>query len=348
MATVGETIPAEDLKGITLERHLRNEERKHPGARGVFTRLVSQICLAAKIVNAEVNKAGLVEILGLTGKTNVQGEEVQKLDEYANEVIRRALDHTGTVSAMASEEMEAPYLVPGSFVDDGQYVVVYDPLDGSSNIDVNVSIGSIFSILRRRSPDGGPATIDDFLQKGSEQLCAGYVIYGSSTMLVYTTGNGVNGFTLDPSVGEFFLSHPNIQIPKRGKIYSINEGNSVYWFDEVARYIRHLKSEDKASGRPYSGRYIGSLVADFHRNLLKGGVFLYPGDKKSKSGKLRLIYECNPMAFIVEQAGGASSDGAQRTLDIVPEKLHQRVPLVIGSREDVAEAERFLQGKAVV
>ena len=347
MPAVSEIFPAEDVKGITLERHLRNEERKHPGARGVFTRLVNQICLAAKIINAEVNKAGLVEILGLTGKTNVQGEEVQKLDEYANVVIRRALDHTGTVSAMASEEMDEPYLVPGKFVDDGQYVVVYDPLDGSSNIDVNVSIGSIFSILRRRSPHDGPATLEDFLQRGSEQLCAGYIIYGSSTMLVYTTGNGVNGFTLDPSVGEFFLSHPDIKIPRRGKIYSINEGNSGYWFDEVSRYISHLKREDKASGRPYSGRYIGSMVADFHRNLLKGGIFLYPGDKKSKSGKLRLIYECNPMAFIVEQAGGASSDGARRTLDILPEELHQRVPLVIGSREDVAEAERFLQGKAI-
>jgi len=340
------TSPAEDLKGVTLERYIRSEELKHPGARGFFSRLVSQICLAAKIINAEVNKAGLVEILGLTGKKNIQGEEVQKLDEYANEVFRRALDHTGYVSALASEEMDEPYLIPGDFVDDGQYVVVYDPLDGSSNIDVNVSIGSIFSILRRRSPGNGPTTMEDFLQPGAAQLCAGYVIYGSSTMLVYTSGRGVHGFTLDPSVGEFFLSHPDIQIPPRGRIYSINEGNSAYWHDEVARYIAHLKAEDKASGRPYSGRYIGSLVADFHRNLLKGGVFLYPGDKKSKTGKLRLLYECNPMAFIVEQAGGAATDGTRRILEIQPGKLHQRVPLVIGSRDDVAEATRFLQGEA--
>jgi fructose-1,6-bisphosphatase I len=346
MAAVTETSPAENLRGITLERHLRNEELKHPRARGIFTRLVSQICLAAKIINAEVNKAGLVEILGLTGAKNVQGEEVQKLDEYANEVIRRALDHTGYVSALASEEMDEPYLIPGKLVDEGHYVVVYDPLDGSSNIDVNVSIGSIFSILHRRSPGGGPTALEDFLQPGTAQICAGYVIYGSSTMLVYTTGNGVNGFTLDPSVGEFFLSHPDIKIPARGKIYSINEGNSGYWHDEVARYVAHLKTEDKASGRPYSGRYIGSLVADFHRNLLKGGVFLYPGDKKSKSGKLRLLYECNPMAFIVEQAGGAASDGGRRIMEIRPEKLHQRTPLVIGSRDDVEEAVRFLSGKA--
>ena len=343
--TTAATHPAEELKGATLERYLRSEELKHPSARGVFTRLVSQICLAAKIVNAEVNKAGLVQILGLTGKKNIQGEEVQKLDEYANEVIRRALDHTGSVSALASEEMEEPYIIPGEFVEDGQYVVVYDPLDGSSNIDVNVSIGSIFSILRRCS-SGGPVQVEDFLQPGTEQLCAGYVIYGSSTMLVYTTGNGVHGFTLDPSVGEFFLSHPDIKVPTRGKIYSVNEGNSAYWFDEVARYVRHLKAEDKASGRPYSGRYIGSLVADFHRNLLKGGIFLYPGDKRSPSGKLRLLYECNPMAFIVEQAGGAASDGKGRILEAQPAKPHQRTPRFIGSRDDVAEALDFLSGKA--
>ena len=339
------TTPAQQTKGITLERHIRDEERKHPGARGVFTRLVSQISLASKIVNAEVNKAGLVEILGLTGHTNIQGEEVQKLDVYANEVFRRALDHTGPVAALASEEMEDPYIVPGELLDEGQYVVVYDPLDGSSNIDVNVSIGSIFSILRRPTKSG-PARLEDFLQPGTKQLCAGYIIYGSSTMLVYTTGNGVNGFTLDPSVGEFFLSHPDIQIPPRGKIYSINEGNSATWDERVSRYVAHLKKEDKAAGRPYSARYIGSLVADFHRNLLKGGIFLYPGDKKSPSGKLRLLYECSPMAFIVEQAGGAASDGKGRILEIQPAKLHQRTPLVIGSREDVAEALRFLSGEA--
>ncbi|MEE9257165.1 MAG: class 1 fructose-bisphosphatase [bacterium] len=330
-------------KGTTLERHISETERAHPGARGIFTRLVSQISLAARIINAEVNKAGLVDILGLTGHTNVQGEKVQKLDEYADNVLRRALDHTGTVAAMASEEMEDPYLVPSPMVNGGEYVVVYDPLDGSSNIDVNVSIGTIFSILRRRST-GPEAEMSDFLQPGSEQLCAGYIIYGSSTMLVYTTGDGVNGFTFDPSVGEFFLSHPGIQIPARGKIYSINEGNSSKWEDGVKRYIAHLKEPDKASGRPYTARYIGSLVADFHRNLLKGGIFLYPGDKENPNGKLRLLYECNPMSFIVEEAGGRASDGKRRIREIAPEKLHQRVPLIIGSREDVEEAERFFAG----
>ena len=330
-----------NFKGMTLERHIREEERNHPGARGLFTRLVTQITLAAKIINAEVNKAGLVDILGLTGEVNVQGEEVQKLDEYANDVLRRALDHTGSVAALASEEMEEVYVVPGKYVEGGEYVVLYDPLDGSSNIDVNVSIGSIFSILRRRGGNG-PTQVDDFLQPGIEQICAGYVIYGSSTMLVYTTGNGVDGFTLDPSVGEFFLSHPDIRIPERGKIYSINEGNSSKWDESTSRYITYLKEEDAESGRPYSGRYIGSLVADFHRNLLKGGIFLYPGDKKNPSGKLRLLYECNPMSFIVEQAGGAASDGHQRIMEIQPEKLHQRVPFIVGSKRDVADATRFM------
>ena len=235
MSPQAATAEAELEKGITLERHVKEEERKFPQARGVFTTLISQISLAAKIINAEVNKAGLVEILGLTGHTNIQGEKVQKLDTYADEVLRRALDHHGSVAALASEEMDDPYIVSGDYLDDGEYVVVYDPLDGSSNIDVNVSIGSIFSILKRKTTNP-EATIEDFLQPGTEQVCAGYVIYGSSTMLVYTAGNSVNGFTLDPSVGEFFLSHPNIKIPARGKIYSINEGNSGKWDEPVARY----------------------------------------------------------------------------------------------------------------
>ncbi len=331
----------QNLRGMTLERHIREEERNYPGARGLFTRLVTQITLAAKIINAEVNKAGLVDILGLTGQINTQGEEVQKLDEYANEVIRRALDHTGSVAALASEEMADVYVVPGEHVEGGEYVVLYDPLDGSSNIDVNVSIGTIFSILHRTSRGKAPK-LDDFLQPGLSQICAGYVIYGSSTMLVYTTGNGVDGFTLDPSVGEFFLSHSGIRIPERGSIYSINEGNFSKWEDSVARYVAHLKTEDAESGRPYSGRYIGSLVADFHRNLLKGGVFLYPGDRKNPNGKLRLLYECNPMSFIAEQAGGAASDGRRRVMEICPEKLHQRVPFIVGSKRDVADAARFL------
>ncbi len=338
------TAETETRKGITLERHVKDEERKFPQARGLFSTLLSQISLAAKIINAEVNKAGLVDILGLTGHTNIQGEEVQKLDVYANEVLRRALDHHGSVAALASEEMDDPYIVPAEYLEEGEYVVVYDPLDGSSNIDVNVSIGSIFSILKRKTT-GPEAKMEDFLQPGREQVCAGYVIYGSSTMLVYTAGNSVNGFTLDPSIGEFFLSHPDIQIPERGQIYSINEGNSAKWEEPISRYIAHLKKEDKASGRPYSGRYIGSLVADFHRNLLKGGIFLYPGDKKNPNGKLRLLYECNPMSFIVEHAGGAASNGKHPILDIMPTELHQRVPFFIGSKEDVAEAERFLSGK---
>ncbi len=337
------TAEAEIEKGITLERHVKEEERKFPEARGVFTTLISQISLAAKIINAEVNKAGLVDILGLAGHTNVQGEEVQKLDDYADEVLRRALDHHGSVAALASEEMDDPYIVSGDYLDDGEYVVVYDPLDGSSNIDVNVSIGSIFSILKRKTT-GPEAQMSDFLQPGSGQVCAGYIIYGSSTMLVYTTGNGVNGFTLNPSVGEFFLSHPNIQIPSRGKIYSINEGNASKWHDPVKHYINHLKEDDKSTGRPYTARYIGSLVADFHRNLLKGGIFLYPDDKKNPNGKLRLLYECNPMSFIVEQAGGAASNGQHRILDILPDDLHQRVPFFIGSQEDVSDIERFLSG----
>lgn len=338
-----QAVTAETEKGITLERYVKEEERKFLEARGIFTTLISQISLAAKIINAEVNKAGLVDILGLAGHTNIQGEEVQKLDSYADEVLRRALDHHGSVAALASEEMNDPYIVSGDYLDDGEYVVVYDPLDGSSNIDVNVSIGSIFSILKRKT-SGPEAQISDFLQPGSEQVCAGYVIYGSSTMLVYTTGNGVNGFTLNPSVGEFFLSHPNIQIPARGKIYSINEGNASKWHAPMIRYINHLKEDDQSTGRPYSARYIGSLVADFHRNLLKGGIFLYPGDKKNPNGKLRLLYECNPMSLIVEQAGGAASNGQQRILDILPDNLHQRVPLFIGSRDDITDIEGFLSG----
>ncbi len=341
MSSQAATAEAELKKGITLERHVKEEERKFPRARGVFTTLISQISLAAKIINPQVNKAGLVDILGLTGRANIQGEEVQKLDAFADEVLRRALDHHGSVAALASEEMDDPYIITGDYLGDGEYVVVYDPLDGSANIDVNVSIGSIFSILRRKNTDR-EATVADFLQPGSEQVCAGYVIYGSSTMLVYTAGNSVNGFTLDPSIGEFFLSHPDIKIPTRGKIYSINEGNSLKWDEPVTRYVAYLKESDKASGRPYSARYIGSLVADFHRNLLKGGIFLYPGDKMNPNGKLRLLYECNPMAFIVEQAGGAASDGRRRILDIVPEELHQRVPFFVGCKEDVADAERFL------
>ncbi len=329
---------------VNIERHIISRQKEFaPDATGMFTGLMHNIAFAAKIVAREVNKAGLVDILGLTGQINVQGEEVQKLDEYAQDVFFNALDHSGYLCVMASEEQEGVLPIPDNF-DVGPYVFLYDPLDGSSNIDANVSIGSIFSIHRRITQQGR-GMLRDCLQPGSKQVGAGYIIYGSSTMLVYTTGHGVYGFTLDPSIGEFLLSHPDIRIPPKGRIYSANEGNYSSWDDNIKRYIDVLKEPEALAGRPYSLRYIGSLVADFHRNLLYGGIFLYPGDTKNPNGKLRLLYEASPLAYIVEQAGGAASTGQQRILDIEPTELHQRVPLVIGSREDVAFAEEFFQGK---
>jgi fructose-1,6-bisphosphatase I len=330
-------------KGTTLTRLLIEEQRKRPEDTGEFTELLSELTTAAKIIAREVNKAGLAEILGITGRINVHGESVQKLDEFANATIIRTVDHTGHLAGLASEEMDAIYHIPDKHTL-GDYILLFDPVDGSSNIDVNVSIGTIFSLYRKRS--GGPrATEEDFLQKGSEQLCAGYIIYGSSTMLVYTTGQGVHGFTLDPTIGEFLLSHEDIQIPRRGALYSANESYYPQWDPCVRRYVDSLKEKDARTGRPYSARYIGSLVADFHRNLLKGGIFLYPADAKSPNGKLRLMYEAAPLAFIVEQAGGKASTGHHRILDISPTELHQRVSLVIGSPEDVEEAEAYIQGK---
>ena len=328
---------------MTLERCIVEEQAKFPEAQGFLTGLLTQIALAGKIIYSKVNKAGLADILGLTGKMNIQGEEVQKLDEFANITIRNCLDHGGYLCAMASEEMNEAFMIPDRFPA-GDYALVYDPLDGSSNIDVNVSIGTIFSIFRKRSASkrGEPS---DCVQKGDEQVASGYIIYGSSVMLVYTTGDGVCGFTLDPQIGEFFLSHPQIRIPPKGKIYSINEGNSSHWTEETERYVAYVKSEDQETDRPYSGRYIGSLVADFHRNLLKGGIFLYPGDKRSPGGKLRLLYECSPLAYIVEQAGGEASTGHERIMAVEPKALHQRSPLLIGSKEDVELAEEFYQGK---
>jgi fructose-1,6-bisphosphatase I len=316
--------------GTTLTRFLIDAQRKYPGATGDFTALLSEISTAARIISREVNKAGLIDLLGYQGNVNVHGEAVQKLDQFANDTFIRALSHTGFLAGMASEEMEDVYQIPDPYPK-GKYIFLMDPLDGSSNIDVNISIGSIFAIYRRKST-GPQATMDDFLQKGREQVCAGYIIYGSSTMLVYTTGYGVHGFTLDPSIGVFLLSHENIKIPSRGGIYSINEGNEAAWAPEVRRYVAQAKSNGK------SARYVGSLVADFHRNLLKGGIFLYPADSKNKKGKLRLLYEASPLAFIVEQAAGKGTNGHQSILDIQPETLHQRVPLVIGSPEDVDEA----------
>ena len=328
--------------GITLERFIIEEQSTHPGARGEFSGLLAQITLAGKIISREVNKAGLAEILGLTGRKNLHGEQVQKLDMYANDIFFSSLDHSGYLCIMASEEVEEAIEIPPEYPC-GDYVLLFDPLDGSSNIDVNVTIGSIFSILKKRS-QGERGTLDDCLQKGIHQLGAGYLVYGSSTMLVYSTGYGVHGFTLDPSLGEFLLSHPNIRIPDQSGFYSTNEGNAYSWNTGTQRYIEHLKSPDPDSGRPYSSRYIGSLVADFHRNLLKGGVFLYPGDNKNPDGKLRLLYEANPLAFIVEQAGGAASTGFERILEVEPTNLHQRTPLIIGNKEDVAEYEEFVQG----
>ena len=320
----------------TVQQHILDEERMHPEATGDFTALMTSLTLAAKIISREVNMAGLVKILGGTGETNLHGDSVQKLDIFAQETICRAMSHNGHLCAMASEESEDIIPLPAGSKK-GKYVLMFDPLDGSSNIDVNASIGTIFSIHRKVSTNGEDGSLEDCLQKGSTQIAAGYFIYGSSTMMVYTTGNGVHGFTLDPSLGEFLLSHENIRTPARGKIYSINEGNMHSWDTGTRRYIEFVKEDRKDRGHPYSLRYIGSLVADFHRNLLKGGIFLYPGPK----GKLRLLYEASPLAMVVEQAGGAATTGAQRILDVQPTSLHQKVPLIIGTREDVEEYTQF-------
>lgn len=326
---------------ISLGEFIIERQSDFKYAKGELSRLFSAISLAARIINREVKRAGLNGILGDFGSTNVQGEEVKKLDVFSNEQFIHALKERGEVCAIASEENEGMIEFNGEFSKTGKYIVAFDPLDGSSNIDVNVSVGSIFSIYRRKT-EGDSATLDDFMQAGVEQVAAGYVIYGSSTMLVYSTGNGVNGFTLDPSIGAFFLSHPNMQIPKTGKIYSINEGNYVHFPQGVKDYIKYCQVEDKATSRPYSSRYIGSAVADFHRNMLKGGIFIYPSTSTAPKGKLRLLYECNPLAFLVEQAGGTASDGFNRILDIKPTSLHQRTPLFIGSPDMVAKAEEFM------
>lgn len=325
----------------TLGQFIIERQADFPYAKGELSRLLRDIGIAAKIVNREVNKAGLVDILGEHGSKNVQGEEVKKLDVYANEQFISALSSGGETCAVASEENEEMVHIDSEVSKNAKYVVSMDPLDGSSNIDVNVSIGTIFSIYRRTTLSG-PSDLSDFMQKGTEQAAAGYVIYGSSTMLVYTTGKGVNGFTLDPSIGEFCLSHPDMQMPKNGAIYSINEGNYVHFPEGVKKYIKYCQVEDDATKRPYSSRYIGSLVADFHRNLLKGGIYIYPSTAKSPKGKLRLGYECNPLAFIAEQAGGKASDGFSRILDIQPTSLHQRTPLFIGSSDMVSMAEEMM------
>ncbi|OGQ59634.1 MAG: fructose-bisphosphatase [Deltaproteobacteria bacterium RIFCSPLOWO2_02_FULL_53_8] len=322
--------------GMTLTMFLLEEQRRHLDSSGSFTALFSDLVVAAKLISREVNKAGLIDIIGATGETNIQGEEVQKLDELANATLIKAMERGGHLAGMASEEMDDVISIDGKYPKGG-YLLLFDPLDGSSNIDVNVSVGTIFSILKCSPVCEG--TVADFLQQGVKQVAAGYILYGSSTMFVYTTGHGVHGFTLDPSVGEFLLSHENIRTPERGSIYSINEGNTKHWVEGTAKYIERRKAQDKVSAR-----YVGSLVCDFHRNLLKGGIFLYPGDKKSMNGKLRLLYEANPLSFIVEQAGGAASTGDKRILEIEPTKLHQRTPLIIGSKLDVEEACRYWRG----
>ena len=333
----------EHIRFMTLERHIIEGERQHPEATGELSALLSNLALAAKVISREVNKAGLVDILGFTGDENVHGEKVKKLDIYANDMMIKAMDHGGHLCAMASEEEEDIIHIPTKHRV-GKYVILFDPLDGSSNIDANISIGTIFSIYKRLSQDGTPGTMEDCLQLGINQVAAGYVVYGSSTILVYTTGadHGVHGFTLDPSIGEFLLSHENITTPKKGKIYSINEGNYLYWHPGLKKYIKYLQEEDAATARPYSTRYIGSMVADIHRNMLYGGIFMYPADSRSPNGKLRLMYECNPMAMIIEAAGGRAIDGKKRIMEIVPTSLHQRTPIFIGCAEDVTTVEEFM------
>jgi fructose-1,6-bisphosphatase I len=318
---------------VTIERFIMDNERKFPEATGELSNLLYDLALGAKIIAASIRRAGLVNILGSVGKRNVQGEEQKKLDVYANDTLKSSVGYSGRVCVMASEEDEELIPIPDGYPQ-GKYAILFDPLDGSSNIDVNAAVGTIFSVYRRKSVEG-QGTLADVLQPGVKQVAAGYVIYGSSVMMVYTTGHGVHGFTLDPTFGEFLLSHPRITIPEVGTYYSVNESNFGRWNGPTQRAVRGFHGDFPERMKGKSSRYIGSLVADFHRNLVAGGIFLYPADAKNPSGKLRLTYEANPMAMIVEQAGGAATDGERRILEIQPERLHQRVPLVIGSRLDV-------------
>ncbi|TGG90413.1 class 1 fructose-bisphosphatase [Natronospirillum operosum] len=327
----------------TLGEYVIKKQHEYPHATGELSQIFGALRLASKVVNREINKAGLVDISGASGLENVQGEQQQKLDVYANEKFKAALLARGQVAGMASEEEEDYVAFNEGHSVGGKYVVLIDPLDGSSNIDVNVSIGTIFSVYRRVSSLDGPVQLEDFLQPGNRQVAAGYVVFGSSTMMVYTTGNGVHGFTFDPSIGVFYLSHENIRIPEAGHIYSVNEGNYVKFPPGVKKYIKYCQEMDADTGRPYTSRYIGSLVADFHRNLLKGGIYMYPSYANAPTGKLRLLYECNPLAWLVEQAGGKATDGYRRILDIEPTELHQRTPYYVGSRAMVDRVEGFLR-----
>jgi len=328
---------------ITLGEYIIEKQHDFPEASGELTSLLGAIRLASKIVNREINKAGIADIIGATGVENIQGESQQKLDLYANDVFKAALEARGEVCGVASEEEDDFVSFDSDRGINSKYVVLMDPLDGSTNIDVNVSVGTIFSIYKRVSEVGTPVTIDDFLQPGIKQVAAGYVIYGSSTMLVYTTGNGVHGFTCDPSLGVFYLSHENMQTPKTGNCYSINEGNYLKFPLGVKKYIKFCQEIEPEDNRPYTSRYIGSLVADFHRNLLKGGIFIYPSTAQAPNGKLRLLYESNPIAFLSEQSGGRATDGFQRIMEINPTELHQRVPFFCGSTEMVKDAEQMMR-----
>ena len=330
-------------KVLTLDEFTIREMRAFPKATGELAGLLRDIGLAAKRVNVEVNKAGLVDILGDTGNVNVQGEEVKMLDEFANDQFTGVLRHGISCAGIASEELDDVVIFNDDISRNSKYICMYDPLDGSSNIDVNVSIGTIFSIYRRVTEKGTPVNIKDFLQAGIRQVAAGYVIYGSSTILVYATKRGVNGFTLDQSIGEFCLSHPDIKCPENGKMYSVNHGNYYGYSEQVKNYIEVCQRKDKTNGGPYTQRYIGSMVSDVHRNLIRGGIFLYPGTKEKPNGKLRLLYECNPLAYILEVAGGKATDGKQRILEKVPTELHQRTPFFIGSKKMMEELEEYLR-----
>jgi len=330
------------LRKQTLGEFIIENQHAFKYTSGELSRLINSIRLAAKVVNHEVNKAGLVDIIGDAGDTNIQGENQQKLDVYANEKFIQTMTKRNIVCGIASEE-EDDFIAINSQDENNQnkYVVLIDPLDGSSNIDVNVSVGTIFSIYRRVTPQGTPVLIEDFLQKGNQQVAAGYVVYGTSTMLVYTTGDGVNGFTLNPAIGSFYLSHPNMKFPEDGTIYSVNEGNYIHFPPGIKKYIKYCQEEE--GDRPYTSRYIGSLVSDFHRNMIKGGIYMYPKSSQNAEGKLRLLYECNPMAFIAEQAHGKASDGFMRIMDIQPTELHERVPFICGSKNMVEKVEEFMR-----
>ncbi len=329
---------------LTLSRFIIRSQAEHPEATGEFSSLLSQIGLVGKVIAHDLRRAGLINILGTTGETNVQGETVKKLDEIANDTFLRAFQGDGLVCALASEEMEQVVVLPENWPQ-GKYMLLFDPLDGSSNTDCNMPLGAIFSVLKYTRTDRPPIE-SDLLRKGVEQVAAGYLLFGSSTMLVYTAGHGVHGFTLDPSIGEYLLSHERIRIPDRGKVYATNEGNWHKWTPGMQKYVEYLKASDKSTGRPYSGRYSGCLVADVHRILLGGGVYLYPGEVDKPEGKLRLLYEANPLGLVVEQAGGRATTGTMRILEFEPKKLHQRVPLIIGSKGDVDRVEAFIQGRA--